>query len=144
MKARAVSLRSSPFSIHHLSWLSPPHSLSLMAVTLHSAPLVVALLRSPPNGVVTFLTHGPSRLSLSSIQCPSGSSSSAHRRTGWSPSILTLPRGHLPSLPLFSWSSPSSTDSSTLRPFGSPPSPAEGLDLQPPCILLPSPVTFAG
>lgn len=102
MTARAVSLRSSPSSTHHLSWLSPPHSLSPMAVTIfHSAPLGVPLLRSPPTGVVTLLTHSPS--------------------------------GRLPSLPLLSRSSPSSTDSSTLRPFGSPPSPAEGPDLQPPC-----------
>lgn len=144
MKARAVSLRSSPSSTHHLSWLSPPHSLSLIAATLHSASLGIPLLRSPPNGVVTLLTHCPSWLSLSSIQRPLGSPSSAHRRSGLSPSSITLPRGRLPSHPLLSWSSPSSTDSSTLRPFGSPPSPAEGPDLQLPCTLLPSPVTLAG
>lgn len=67
MKARAVSLRSSP----------PPFTIS------HGC--------HP-------LTHCPSWLSLST-QRPSRSPSSAHRRTGLSPSSLTVPQG-CHSLPL--------------------------------------------
>lgn len=136
MKARAVSLRSSPSSTHHLSWLSPPHSLSLIAATLHSASLGIPLLRSPPNGVVTLLTLCPScchsppfsapwgpppqltadrgchphqSLSLGAVSLPTHCSHGRHPLPLTPP--LCVPSGRLPRLPrvlTFSFPAPSS------------------------------------
>lgn len=129
IKTKVVGLWSSVFSIHHLSWFSQsPLSRSRVAVTL---------LRSPPLGIHSLLTHCPP----SPLQ-PLGVVTLIHSSTRVSPSSIHGPQGSslltaLKIVTLYRSQPLKLLPSSTLSPRGHL-LPLRGREPQDPCTLLPA------